>query len=125
MSELNFKTIAELTAMLTAGETTSVAITQAVIDRIAEVEEKVKAFIATMQRMHLHSEQASDARRAADKQLGPLDGIPVGIKDILAVKDGRWAVLPRCWRTSIALRRHLYRQAPRGGCRHLRTFEYG
>jgi aspartyl-tRNA(Asn)/glutamyl-tRNA(Gln) amidotransferase subunit A len=44
MSDLHFKTITELAAMLAAGETTSVAITQAVIDRTAAVDAQVKAF---------------------------------------------------------------------------------
>lgn len=87
MSDLHFKTIAELASMLAAGETTSVAITQAVIDRTAAVEDKVKAFLSTDAEDALVQAKASDERRAAGKALGPLDGIPIGIKDTLAVKD--------------------------------------
>ena len=87
MSDLHFKTIAELSAMLAAGETTSVAITQAVIDRTAAVDGKVKAFLSHDADDALAQAQASDERRTAGKSLGVLDGIPVGIKDTLAVKD--------------------------------------
>lgn len=87
MSDLHFKTIAELSAMLAAGETTSVEITQAVIDRTAAVDGKVKAFLSTDADDALAQAKASDERRAAGKSLGVLDGIPVGIKDTLAVKD--------------------------------------
>jgi len=87
MSSIFFKTISELSAMLAAGETTSVAITQAVIDRTAAVDEQVKAFLSTDAEDALAQAKASDARRAAGKALGPLDGIPIGIKDTLAVKD--------------------------------------
>lgn len=87
MSELYFKTITELAAMLSAGETTSAAITQAVIDRTAAVEDRVKAFLHTDAEDALMQAKASDERRAAGKAIGPLDGIPVGIKDILAVRD--------------------------------------
>ena len=87
MSDLHFKTIAELAAALAAGETTSVAITQAVLDRTAVVEERVKAFIAYDADDALAQARASDARRAAGEARGPLDGIPVGIKDTLAVQD--------------------------------------
>jgi aspartyl-tRNA(Asn)/glutamyl-tRNA(Gln) amidotransferase subunit A len=87
MSDLHFKTISELAAMLSAGETTSVAITQAVIDRTTAVDGKVKAFLSFDAEDALAQAKASDERRAAGKSQGVLDGIPVGIKDTLAVKD--------------------------------------
>jgi aspartyl-tRNA(Asn)/glutamyl-tRNA(Gln) amidotransferase subunit A len=87
VSDLHFKTITELAAMLAAGETTSVAITQAVIDRTAAVDDKVNAFLSSDAADALAQARASDQRRAAGKALGPLDGIPIGIKDTLAVKD--------------------------------------
>ena len=87
MSDLHFKTITELAAMLAAGETTSVAITQAVIDRTAAVDAQVKAFLSSDPEDALSQAKASDDRRALDKSFGPLDGIPIGIKDTLAVKD--------------------------------------
>lgn len=87
MSDLHFKTISELAAMLAAGETTSVAITQAVVERTAAVDGQVKAFLSTDADDALAQAKASDERRAAGNVLGPLDGIPIGIKDTLAVKD--------------------------------------
>ena len=87
MSELHFKTITELAAMLSSGATTSTAITQAVIDRTAAVDDRIKAFLHTDAEDALLQAKASDERRAAGKAIGLLDGIPIGIKDILAVKD--------------------------------------
>jgi aspartyl-tRNA(Asn)/glutamyl-tRNA(Gln) amidotransferase subunit A len=87
MSSIFYKTITELAAMLAAGETTSVAITQAVIDRTTEVDGLVQAFLSTDADDALAQAKASDERRAAGNVLGPLDGIPIGIKDTLAVKD--------------------------------------
>ncbi len=86
MSNIHFKTITELAAMLSARETTSTAITQAVIDRTLAVEDRVKAFLHTDAEDALAQAKASDERREAGKAIGPLDGIPIGIKDILAVK---------------------------------------
>ena len=85
MSNLHFKTIAELAAALEAGETTSVMITQAVIDRTAAVDEKVQAFLHSDAEDALSQARAADDRRTAGKVRGPLDGIPIGIKDTLAV----------------------------------------
>jgi aspartyl-tRNA(Asn)/glutamyl-tRNA(Gln) amidotransferase subunit A len=86
MSDLHYKTITELAAMLAAGETTSVAITQAVIERTAAVDGQVKAFLSSDPEDALAQAEASDERRASGKAIGPLDGIPIGIKDTLAVK---------------------------------------
>ncbi len=87
MPDIHFRTIAELAAALDAGELSSVQITQAVIDRTAAVDGQVKAFLSYDAEDALAQARASDERRAAGRTLGPLDGIPVGIKDVLAVKD--------------------------------------
>mgnify|MGYP005682573741 FL=1 len=63
MSDLHFKTITELAAMLAAGEITSVAITQAVIDRTAAVDAQVKAFLSSDPIDALSQAKASDVRR--------------------------------------------------------------
>lgn len=85
MSDLHFKTITELATMLSSGDTTSVAITQAVIDRTVAVDDRIQAFLHTDAGDALAQAKASDERRRVGKAIGPLDGIPVGIKDILAV----------------------------------------
>jgi len=87
MSELHFKTISQLAAALDAGETTAVAITQAIIDRTAAVDGQVNAFLSYDAADALAQARDSDERRTAGQSRGPLDGVPVGIKDVLAVKD--------------------------------------
>jgi aspartyl-tRNA(Asn)/glutamyl-tRNA(Gln) amidotransferase subunit A len=87
MSALHFKTIAELAASLKAGETTSVEITQSVLQRIDTVDTRVGAFLGYDADDALRQAEASDARRAQGKALGPLEGIPIAIKDTLAVKN--------------------------------------
>lgn len=87
MSTLYNKTIAELATMLAAGSTTSEAITQAIIDRTETVDTRVGAFLSYDASDALAQARASDARRAAGQSRGPLDGIPIGIKDTLAVQD--------------------------------------
>ena len=86
MPNLYYRTIAELAGMLDTGETSSVAITQAVIDRTHDVDEQINAFLSFDVEDALKQAKASDLRRATGKSLGALDGIPVGIKDTLAVK---------------------------------------
>ena len=84
---LHYQTVAELSAALAAGSLTSVALTEAVIARTRAVEDRVQAFNSYDAEDALGQARASDARRAVGQARGPLDGIPVGMKDVIAVKD--------------------------------------
>ena len=84
-SELFNKPISELAALLEAKTITSVELTQAVIARTQAVDERVKAFNSYDTADALTQAAASDARRAVGQSLGALDGIPIGIKDVIAV----------------------------------------
>ncbi|MEY2427983.1 MAG: aspartyl-tRNA(Asn)/glutamyl-tRNA(Gln) amidotransferase subunit [Verrucomicrobiota bacterium] len=86
---LNELTISELTAKLATREVSARAAVQACLDQIQRVDGKIRAFI---------SYDAADALAqadAADKALAtgalhsqrPLLGVPVAIKDVIAVKD--------------------------------------
>ncbi|MBX3748994.1 MAG: Asp-tRNA(Asn)/Glu-tRNA(Gln) amidotransferase subunit GatA [Opitutaceae bacterium] len=82
---LPHRTIADAAARLAAGTLSSVELTRAVIARTQAVEDRVKAFNSRDESDALVQAAASDARRAAGQALGPLDGIPVGLKDVIAV----------------------------------------
>lgn len=86
-AELHYQTIAELSARLGRGELTSVALMQAVLARTSAVEPRVGAFNSRDEADALRQAAASDARRASGQALGPLDGIPIGLKDVIAVRD--------------------------------------
>lgn len=87
MTELIQKTAAELSVMLAAKDVSSREVTQAFIDRTEAVEGRVKAFNSRDADYSLAMADASDARRSSGAAAGPLDGVPVALKDILAVKD--------------------------------------
>ncbi|CAB4587930.1 MAG: Asp-tRNA(Asn)/Glu-tRNA(Gln) amidotransferase subunit GatA [Actinobacteria bacterium] len=80
------KTAAEMSNALAKGEVTSVALTKAHLDRIADVDPKVKAFLHVDNENALAQAAAVDADRAAGKALGPLAGVPLALKDVLAQK---------------------------------------
>lgn len=88
MKPLNELTLAEARAALDAGEITSVALTDACLAAIRERNETVNAYLEVWEEDAKKEAAASDARRAAGNILGPLDGIPLAIKDNLLV-DGR------------------------------------
>ena len=61
-------------------------LTKAFIDRAEAVEPKIRAFLSRDVEDALNQAKASDERRLAGKSLSDLDGIPIGIKDVIAVK---------------------------------------
>ncbi|MDG2256665.1 MAG: Asp-tRNA(Asn)/Glu-tRNA(Gln) amidotransferase subunit GatA [Opitutaceae bacterium] len=85
--ELYYKSARELSGLLKAGEVSAVELTQSIIGRTKAVEERVGAFNSYDEGDAVSQAEASDQRRAAGETVGALDGIPVGIKDVLAVKD--------------------------------------
>lgn len=87
MSEWIFKSATELSALLQSGEVSSAELTQSFIDRKNAVDGEIGAFISLDEQYALEQARASDQRRAAGAALGALDGIPVGMKDVIAVKD--------------------------------------
>jgi aspartyl-tRNA(Asn)/glutamyl-tRNA(Gln) amidotransferase subunit A len=80
------RTAAELAEALAAGETTSVEITQAHLDRIAEVDGDLHAFLQVDAAGALRAAAESDARRANGDTWSTLDGIPVAVKDVVATR---------------------------------------
>jgi aspartyl-tRNA(Asn)/glutamyl-tRNA(Gln) amidotransferase subunit A len=80
--DLTTLTAADLSEKLAAGDTSSVEITQAHLDRIAAVDADVHAFLHLNERA-LETAAAVDAQRKAGDVLGPLAGIPIAIKDVL------------------------------------------
>jgi len=77
---------AELGRRLAAGALTSRALCAALIARYDAVNEKVGAFTHLDRADVLAQADASDARRQAGQGRGPLEGIPVAIKDNIAVQ---------------------------------------
>lgn len=72
-----------LTAAVRAGTISAVAVTEAYLDRIAAREDAVRAW------QYLAPEQALAAARALDRRgaRGPLAGLPVAVKDVIATHD--------------------------------------
>ena len=78
--------ISELSKKLEGSEITSVEITKAYLAQIKKVDGSIKAFLALNEKEALSAAAESDKRRASGKALSRLDGIPVGIKDVILTK---------------------------------------
>lgn len=75
------KTVAELSAALAAGEVSSVELTQAYLNRIAQFNKSLNAYITVCDESALQQAKAADAARA-NGETSPLLGIPLAHKDI-------------------------------------------
>lgn len=103
------KSIDELQALLASGKATSVRLTQAYLDRIEALDRKgptLRSVIAVSPNA-LDQARASDARRKAGKSLGPLDGVPVLIKDNIDTQE-----LPTTAGSLALVDNHTHRDAP-------------
>jgi Asp-tRNA(Asn)/Glu-tRNA(Gln) amidotransferase A subunit family amidase len=75
--------VAEAAAKISRGELTSEELVRACLDRIAELEPSVQAWAFIDPAYALQQAKASDDQRREGKGIGPLHGVPVGIKDII------------------------------------------
>ena len=85
MTDLTSLTIAEARDKLASKEFTSVDLTNAYLCAIDAANSVLNAYITVTPEMALEMAGASDARRASG-QVGALEGIPLGIKDLFATK---------------------------------------
>lgn len=84
--ELNKLTIKEASEGLKKGEFTSLDLTNACLERIKQVDEKIHAFLLVDEKLALKQAEESDKRRKEKKTMGPLDGIPYALKDVFCVE---------------------------------------
>jgi aspartyl-tRNA(Asn)/glutamyl-tRNA(Gln) amidotransferase subunit A len=84
--DLTWLSATELAGLLERREISSRELVQACLARVKAVDGRVRAFNSCDEAAALTAAQASDERRAAGQARGPLDGVPVGFKDVIAVE---------------------------------------
>ena len=77
---------ATLSRALSAGDITSVELTQSCLDRISAVDGTIHAFLYVDTDAALATAQDVDRRRAAGEELGRLAGVPLALKDVLTMR---------------------------------------
>ncbi len=80
-------TATEAARRIRDGELTSQELVQSCLDRIEEIEDTVGAWTHLDKEYALAQAEAAQNRRQAGESLGPLHGVPVGIKDIFDTQD--------------------------------------
>lgn len=82
VDELYYLEICEVADLLDRGAVTARQVTEAVLDRIDTVDQRLGAYAHVAADEALAQADESDERRRAGAARGPLDGIPLAIKDI-------------------------------------------
>lgn len=74
-------TLRHAAAMLTGGSITSAELTGQMLARIAKYDPALQSFFSVMEERAMREAHAADEQRSAGKLLGPLQGIPIALKD--------------------------------------------
>jgi Asp-tRNA(Asn)/Glu-tRNA(Gln) amidotransferase A subunit family amidase len=86
-SDVTALTATQAASEIARGAMSAEDYTRACLERIAAVESEVQAFTHLDPEHALAQARALDQRKANGERIGPLHGIPVGIKDIFDTAD--------------------------------------
>jgi len=95
MSELLDLSVEAIAAAVQRGEVSAREMVEASLERIAEVEPRLRAFLGVEADEALHAATAIDERRRRGERLGRLAGVPVARKDNLAFAGRRTSCASR------------------------------
>ena len=84
---LNTLTISQLRQKLSKREVSARELAQSCIDQVRKVDREIRAFLSLEEQDALAQADAADKLLASDGANKPLLGIPVGMKDVIAVKN--------------------------------------
>jgi len=85
--ELPFLTIKEASDLINKKEISPVELTQSILDRIQDKDEKLNTYITVLSEKALESAKKAEEEISRGNYLGPLHGIPLGLKDIFITKN--------------------------------------
>ena len=85
-ADLIRQSAAVLAQAIAAGDVSAVEVARAHLDRIAAVDDRVHAFLHVDDEGALAAAEAVDAQRRSGGELGPLAGVPLALKDVLAMR---------------------------------------
>src|SRR4051794_28831565 len=81
-------TLTDAAAALRAGRVSSVDLTASLLSRADRVDPDIGTYLARFDEAALAAARRADEELAAGVDRGPLHGIPLGIKDIIATSEG-------------------------------------
>ncbi|MBV6451781.1 MAG: Glutamyl-tRNA(Gln) amidotransferase subunit A [Anaerolineales bacterium] len=85
--ELTTLTIQEIRQLLITKKISSVELTQSMLDRIHDVDSKVKSYVTVTDEVALEQAKRADERIAKNENVTPLTGIPFAMKDCISTRN--------------------------------------
>lgn len=82
-------TIREAHQLLTTKQLSSVELTQAILQRIGEIDPKIKSYVTVSEELALEQARKADERIAKGENVTPLTGIPFSMKDCISTRGVR------------------------------------
>lgn len=82
MNDVIYLSIADAAAEIEAGKLSPVDLTKAAFDQIEQTDGQLNSYVLLMKESALAEAEASAERARTKSLFGPLDGIPMGIKDL-------------------------------------------
>ena len=82
MTDLHFMTIAQASAQIKARKLSPVELTKAFLDRVRRFDGSLNSHLLVLEEQALAAAAQAEAEIASGGWKGPLDGIPIGLKDI-------------------------------------------
>jgi aspartyl-tRNA(Asn)/glutamyl-tRNA(Gln) amidotransferase subunit A len=79
-------TIASIRRAIASGEVKAVDLTREYLDRIERRNPEINAYLSVRRETALEAAESVDRRARGGEPLGPLAGVPIGIKDVLTLK---------------------------------------
>jgi aspartyl-tRNA(Asn)/glutamyl-tRNA(Gln) amidotransferase subunit A len=93
MTTLTDMTVRQALAALDKGEISTRELTSACLERINRLEPRLHAFLTLIPEQAMHAAEAADRKRQSARKSGaslpPLLGLPIAVKDVLALKGVR------------------------------------
>ncbi|HET9025601.1 MAG TPA: amidase [Burkholderiaceae bacterium] len=107
-----FAPLTDLAAALASGATSALALVESYLERIRRLDPALHAYVHVDENLALRHARAADERLASGVRLGPLDGVPIALKDLLEVEGFPTGVGSALWkqrtsRTTAVVVRHL------------------
>ena len=85
-SDIRYLGIVDIAGMLKRREITSLELTHQVIERISDRDPQLNAFQSVLSEHAVKAAKRADQEREAGIDLGPLHGVPIAAKDLLAMR---------------------------------------
>jgi amidase len=89
MKDLHFETLTRISELIRSRAISSVEVTRALLDRIAQLDGKYRSYATVLADRAMSRAVAADAETAKGVWRGPLHGVPIAVKDLCFTEFGR------------------------------------